>query len=139
VRYTRLYVDGTGCSHFDEVEIAFAASDFAPPAPPLDVSATIDAAGAQFVRFPAGWVGDWHPAPRRQLMVFLGGVIEAQTGDGEVRQFGAGSAVLVEDTTGRGHRSRVVGDEPVVAAVVRLAGDGWGGSPVRVNDDASAS
>ena len=31
-----------------------------------------------------------------------------------------GSAVLLEDTAGKGHRSRVIGDEDVLAIVVQL-------------------
>jgi hypothetical protein len=120
VKYTRIYEDAAGCSRFGEVEVAFGRVEFAPPAPPLDVSADMAAKGVGFVRFPPGWEGDWHPAPRRQLMVFVAGTIEAETGDGETRRFGVGDIVLVEDTTGRGHCSRVVGDDPVLAAVIRM-------------------
>jgi hypothetical protein len=49
------------------------------------------------------------------------GIVEAATTDGEVRRFGPGEAVLLEDTTGVGHRTRVVGDEPWFAMVVVLA------------------
>ena len=49
------------------------------------------------------------------------GSVEATTSDGEARTFGPGVAVLVEDTTGAGHRTRVMGDEPWVALVVVLA------------------
>ena len=40
--------------------------------------------------------------------------------DGERRRYVPGSAALVEDTTGTGHRSWVVGDTDVLAAVVQL-------------------
>jgi hypothetical protein len=43
--------------------------------------------------------------------------------DGEVRQFGPGSMVLFEDTTGKGHLSRVVGPTEAVAVVVQLPAD----------------
>jgi hypothetical protein len=43
-----------------------------------------------------------------------------QTSNGEVRRFGPGDVVLLEDTTGKGHRSRVVGDRDVLGAVVQL-------------------
>ena len=120
MKYVRICEDAEGYSRFDEVEVAFARGDFSPPGPPLDVSADMPADGAVLIRVPAGWERDWHPAPRRQLMVFLAGIIEVETSNGETRRFGAGSVVLVEDTTGHGHRSRVVGDEPVLAAVVRI-------------------
>ena len=49
------------------------------------------------------------------------GRVEATTTDGEARVFGPGVAVLLEDTNGTGHRTRVVGDEPWLALVVVLA------------------
>ncbi len=120
MKYVRIHEDRNGLSHFEDVEVAFDLVDFAPPAPPLNVSSVSPVTGMGFVTFPAGWKGDWHPAPRRQLFLFLAGEIEAETGDGETRRFGPGSAVMVEDTTGQGHRSWVVGDVPVVAAVVHM-------------------
>jgi hypothetical protein len=35
--------------------------------------------------------------------------MEITTGDGEIRLFGPGSIVLVDDTTGKGHNTRVPG------------------------------
>ena len=42
-------------------------------------------------------------------------------GDGTTRRFGPGDARLVEDTTGQGHTTRVVSDEPVVMGIIPLA------------------
>ncbi len=120
MKYVRIHEDQNGLSHFDEVEVRVNLVEFAPPAPPLNVSGVSPATGVGFVSFPVGWNGDWHPAPRRQLFLFLAGEIEAETGDGERRRFGPGSAVLVEDMSGAGHRSRVVGHGEVVAAVVHM-------------------
>ncbi len=120
MRYTRIFSDEYGESHFEEVEVELAARDFAPPAPPLYLSPMTPAAGVAFVRFPAGWVGDWHPTPRRQFFIFLAGELEGETSDGTRRRYGPGSVGLLEDTTGKGHRSRVVGDGEVLAAVVQL-------------------
>jgi hypothetical protein len=52
--------------------------------------------------------------------------MEVHVSDGEVRQFRAGSMVLHEDTTGKGHLSRVVGPTEAVAVVVQLPAD-WPG------------
>ncbi len=120
VKYIRYSADATGESHTEDIVVDLALQDFAPPAPPLHLSAMMPATGFAFVRFPVGWVGDWHPTPRRQMFVFLEGELEGETSDGERRRCRPGSAVLLEDTTGKGHRSRVVGDEEVLAAVVRL-------------------
>ena len=79
------------------------------------------AAQIVFTHLPVGTFIDWHPAPRRQYVIILSGQLEIGLGDGTVRRFGAGDARLVEDTTGRGHTTRVVGTEPVLTAVVPLA------------------
>ena len=40
----------------------------------------------------------------------LSGEMEVTTTDGAVRRFGPGSLWLVDDTTGRGHNTRVLAD-----------------------------
>jgi quercetin dioxygenase-like cupin family protein len=79
------------------------------------------AAHIVFSQLPVGTFIDWHPAPRRQYVIILAGQLEIGLGDGTVRRFGPGDARLVEDTTGRGHTTRVVGTEPVLTAVIPLA------------------
>ncbi len=79
------------------------------------------AAHIVFNQLSAGTFIDWHPAPRRQYVIILSGQLEIGLGDGSVRRFGPGDARLVEDTTGRGHTTRVVGTEPVLTAVIPLA------------------
>jgi quercetin dioxygenase-like cupin family protein len=73
-----------------------------------------------FFRTPSGWFGDWHPAPKRQFFCCLSGEIELIASDGEVRVFRSGDVFLLEDITGKGHRSRVLGRADFVAAVVQL-------------------
>lgn len=74
-----------------------------------------------FNQMPVGTFIDWHPAPRRQYVIILSGQLEIGLGDGTVRRFGPGDARLVEDITGTGHTTRVVGPEPVLTAVIPLA------------------
>ena len=120
MKYVRLYADEAGESHFEDRAAPLASVDFAPPAPPLDVSAPEAASRFLFLSAPAGWAGEWHPVPRRQWMLYLAGEIEVEASDGELRRFGPGSVTLVEDTTGTGHRSRVVGGTAALLAVVQL-------------------
>ena len=120
VKYVRVYADDDGESHMEDVGIAFTSVDFAPPAPPIDVSAFAPATAYGLLRSPPGWYGDWHPTPQRQVFFYLAGEVEAETSDGEVRRFGPDSVTLVEDTTGKGHHSRVVGMTDVLLAVVQL-------------------
>ncbi len=121
MKYARIYADSNGESHFEDVEIQLQEADFAPPAPPVNLSAFNPATVYGFVVFPADWDGDWHPAPRRQIFFILSGTGEIETSDGEVRQFGSGSIVLLEDTSGKGHCTRgAAGTGDVSTAVVQL-------------------
>ena len=116
--YTRLYSDDQGESHFEDVEINLTRTEYAPPAPPLGLSAFTTASQFGFMRAPAGWSSDWHPASGRNAFVVLSGEWEVRASDGETRRFGVGAVLLVEDTTGKGHTSRVVSDS--LAAMVQL-------------------
>jgi hypothetical protein len=119
--YVRVYSDAEGESHFEDAEFPFTLADFAPPAPPLSVSEAMAADTVAVISSAGGWHGDWHPAPRRQLMFMLAGELEVRVSDGEVRRFSAGDVFLVEDTFGKGHVSTVVGDVRCFAANVPLS------------------
>ncbi len=120
MKYVRLYADSEGVSHFEDVDVPNKSMNFAPPAPPADVSEPISAAQMLFVRLPLGWSGDWHPAPKRQFGILIEGELEVSAGDGEVRTFKAGDVRLLEDTFGKGHQTKVVGDRDVLTAIVQL-------------------
>ena len=120
MKYVRVYTDSDGESHFEDREAALTPEDFAPPAAPQNVSPFTPASQVGFLSVPPGWFGDWHPVPRRQYLFYLSGEIEVRVGDGEVRRLGPGSVLLAEDTTGKGHTTRVVSSEVVLAAVVQL-------------------
>jgi oxalate decarboxylase/phosphoglucose isomerase-like protein (cupin superfamily) len=120
MKYVRLYADSTGASHFADEELTFTLADFAPPAPPISVSNAIQSDGAVVISSPVGWQGDWHPAPQRQYVIWLEGQLQVEVSDGEVRTFGPGAVVLVEDTWGKGHISRVIGKVRGYAIVVPI-------------------
>jgi pimeloyl-ACP methyl ester carboxylesterase len=120
MKYIRVYADDEGESHFEDVEIELSSVDFAPPAPPLELSALTDVSKFGILRAPAGWAGDWHPAPKKQWIIYLSGEIEAEVSDGEIRRAGPGTITLAEDTWGKGHRSKVVSPEGAVAVVVQI-------------------
>jgi hypothetical protein len=118
--FSRCFADVDGVSHFEDLAIALTLRDFAPPARPFFVSPMSEASGIAFVRFPAGWEGDWHPTAHRQFFIFLEGEFEGEAGDGTRRNYRPGSGVLLEDTVGFGHRSWVVGSQDVLAVVVQV-------------------
>jgi hypothetical protein len=53
----------------------------------------------------------------------MAGVLEIEVSDGEVRVFRPGDMILVEDTSGRGHISRVPGEERGYALALPLSDD----------------
>ena len=120
MNYIRVYADPAGESHFEDVEVELSPVNFAPPAPPLDLSSFSPASQYAFCSFPAGWRGDWHRTPKRQFFFVLSGEATVQVSDGGVRHLGAGGVLLVEDTTGKGHLSWVMSKTDFLAVVVQL-------------------
>jgi hypothetical protein len=118
--YYRLVSDAAGESHFVALDMEMTTRHFAPPAPSFDVSALEPAVKVGFLRVPKGWVGEPHPTPIRMWVFFLSGEMEFEATDGEVRPGIPGKAFLLEDTTGKGHASRVVGNADAVLAVVQV-------------------
>ena len=95
-------------------------AEFAPPAPAMGVSSLEAAAGWRFLHLPPGWVGDWHPTPKRIWIFCIRGEMEFQASDEAVHLLRTGGAMLLEDTTGRGHRSRVTGEDEALLVAVQL-------------------
>ena len=120
LNYVRVYSDSVGESHFEDLEIDLNEIDFAPPAPSIFTSDLNSSTSYCFLSVLPGWTSDWHPAPKRQFVIYLSGIIEAEVSDGEIRQFGPGSITLVEDTVGKGHKSKAIGNDKIVAVVIQL-------------------
>jgi hypothetical protein len=120
MKYVRLYADSNGESHFEDVTVDLTLGDYSPPTPPISISPFVAATQVGFLSAPPGWIGEWHPVPRRHMFFYLIGEMEVEVSDGEVRRFRAGSVVLCEDTGGRGHTTRIVGSEDVITAAVHV-------------------
>jgi hypothetical protein len=118
----RVYSDEKGESHFSEMEIAMSGYSQLVPGHTIQMS-TPAAANIQFLTFPAGISNDWHPAPARQFVISLDRTFEIETSDGERRQVQPSSVIFVEDTWGKGHKTRSLGDHAGTVIFVRLAGD----------------
>jgi quercetin dioxygenase-like cupin family protein len=120
VTIVRLYADEAGVSHYAEDTVGLKATDYAPPAAPLEVSEPEAAKRFVFVGGPPGWEGDWHPSPYRQMVFVLSGCFAVGASDGETRSFGPGAALLLEDTVGKGHHTKVVSAEYGLTVMVHL-------------------
>jgi hypothetical protein len=106
MKIVRLYTGADNESHFEDVDVE------------LNVSGRVQASALQpthgivFRSAPANHLSDFHPVPKRQYVITLAGEVEIETGDGTIRRFGPGDVMLAEDTTGRGHITRVIGGQP---------------------------
>ncbi|MGD6809103.1 MAG: hypothetical protein ACQCN3_05325 [Candidatus Bathyarchaeia archaeon] len=121
MKYITLYLDDQNISHFKEENLDFKSTNFAPPAPPVGLSEYIATSQMVFFQIPQGWFGDWHPAPKKQYFCCLQGTIEIVAGDDEKRTFNAGDVFLLEDTQGKGHTTKVVGNKDFIASIIQTA------------------
>jgi quercetin dioxygenase-like cupin family protein len=106
MKIVRLYTGTDNESHFEDFEVELNLSG------QIEASALQPAQGVMFRSSPPSYRHDYHRVPRRQYVITLSGQVEIETGDGTVRRFGPGDVMLAEDTTWRGHITRVVGDQP---------------------------
>ena len=113
-RLVRLSTGPDGESHVEEHELPLEASgrDLATPWMP--------ASRVRFAESPPGSDLDWHDAPHRQLVITLSGTLEFVTRGGERFRLAPGDILLAEDTTGGGHRWRLVDDQPWRRVYVEL-------------------
>lgn len=98
---TRVYSDSNGDSHFEDIEIKL--KDAGNVGRLSDV---LPAKGVVFREVEPSYDWDFHTAPQKQYIVLLDGAIEIETSLGDKRTFKAGDVLLVEDTTGKGHKTR---------------------------------
>lgn len=98
---TRVFSDNNGDSHFETQEIPLKeAGEIGLLSDALPVKNLI------FREVIPSYDYDFHTAPQRQYIILLDGEIEIETSLGDKRTFGAGDILLVEDTTGKGHKTR---------------------------------
>ncbi len=112
---TRLYTGDDNESHFEDIEIALEnAGDIG------HLSKLVEATGLIFRKTDPDYDYDWHNAPRRQYIIMLDGAVDVEIGDGTIRRFSTGDILLVEDTTGQGHKSKAVNNQPRTSVFVTL-------------------
>lgn len=106
----RLYAGPDGVSSLEQVRIDLADGRSNPFASDR----------VQFAALAPHYETGWHNVPERTLVLTVGGSGEMETGDGQKIDLKPGTMVLIEDTTGDGHRSSN-GPEGRVALFVPLA------------------
>ena len=98
---TRVYSDSNGDTRFEDISI------------PLNdageigkLSAGIPVTSIIFREVEPAYDYTFHNAPQKQYLILIDGAIEIETTLGEKRSFQAGDVLLLEDTEGKGHRTR---------------------------------
>lgn len=105
ISITRVYSDKHGESHFEEIamtlkddgEIGF-------------LSEKIPVKELVFRTVKPDYDYDFHHAPQKQYILLLDGEIEIETSLGEKRTFKGGDILLMEDTEGKGHKTKNLQD-----------------------------
>jgi hypothetical protein len=120
MNFVRIYADSEGESHFEEVVLDTELRRSPVSTAQAELAAPIATGHAIFRRVVADHPDEPHLAPRRQFVVSLAGESEVEVSDGEVRRFGPGAVVLVEDLTGKGHTTRRVGETPRETLMIEL-------------------
>ena len=67
MKYTKIFADENGEPHFKDEEIQLESVEYAPPAPPLNLSSFNPATKYAIAVAPPGWFGDWRA---RTSMIF---------------------------------------------------------------------
>jgi len=113
----RIFSDAEGISHIADDQIQLIEPDAARS------THFTRAKSVAFRMLPVGMFRDWHPTPLRQFVIINSGTVEVGTADGQIRRTGPGSVTILEDTGGKGHTTRVIGDTPVIVAFIPLTTD----------------
>jgi len=78
----------------------------------IPLGAVQEATAIHFQESPAGSTRGWHTAPYVQYVITLSGTLEFTTRDGETFVLHPGEVLLAGNTTGTGHRWRLIDDQP---------------------------
>ena len=116
IRLVRLFTGDDGQSHFTVGDVPWATAGAINA-----ISAKEAVAEISFEETAAGSALDWHNAPCRQYVITLAGTLRFETRLGETFTLAPGDILLAEDTTGGGHRWRLVDASPWRRVYVALA------------------
>jgi mannose-6-phosphate isomerase-like protein (cupin superfamily) len=115
---TRLFTGADGQSHAEDTEVVWRTAKLRAE---LSESESVKVSGAQFLRWPRGFVWAGHPASKRQYVIIVSGRGEVEVAGRKRVQLAPGRILLAEDVTGKGHITRVGPDEDLVMLLVPIA------------------
>ncbi|MCB0718550.1 MAG: DUF861 domain-containing protein [Bacteroidetes bacterium] len=116
--FVRIVADAKGGSAFIDDEMRMFEMSQGPNIPPTAATGPIRSRAMTILCPPAGGEAGWHAAPRQLINIVLSGKVEVEVTSGEKREFGPGDVIQLEDTTGKGHVTRVLSDEGACFASV---------------------
>ena len=114
---TRLYTGPDDQSHAADAEVRWRTARLHPE---LKESESMKVTGAQFLRWPRGFVWEGHPASKRQYVIVISGRGEVDVVGGSKVQLVPGRVLLAEDITGKGHTTRIGPAEDLVMLLLPL-------------------
>lgn len=100
-KITRIYSDTKGETHFEDLNIPLNNKG--------DIGFLSEAQKANTIIFrkvTETYDYNFHTSPTKQYVVLLDGEIEIETSLGDKRTFTSGDILLLEDTTGKGHKTK---------------------------------
>ena len=100
-----VYSDAKGESHLEQITVASTAGEL-----PLT--------GLRAISYQPNKV-NWHNAPAPQFAINLTGYLQVELSDGMKHKIGPGDLVYLEDTSGKGHITRLL--SPVTALFIHTA------------------
>jgi len=111
----RLSPDGDGPALFEDVEVPYTRVH----AHGAETE-VLPAQAIAFVRTPGDFALDFHAASRRRLILVLDGRMEIEDGRGARRLFGRGDIIDICDTSGQGHKTRVLDGREMLTALIEI-------------------
>ena len=102
--YRHLYTDTNGVSHIREEKLDFQSMEGGLLLHQLDIHGP-----AMMLKLPVGTAEDWHNAPMKLYLVVMQGAVEVTSSDGMTQTLKVGDIILLDDLTGKGHKTRAVG------------------------------
>jgi hypothetical protein len=115
----RIYAGDDGESYFEDTT-----TDLIPSAVPGFQAASSElwpTKALQFRTVEVDFDSGLHTAGQRQFVINVSGTSEIEVSGGERRIMGPGSVMLVEDTTGRGHKAAKTNGQPLHMLIIHLA------------------
>jgi len=97
-----VFTDAKGETHLETIEVSAKAG-------------VLPLTGLQAITYQPNKV-NWHNAPSAQFAINLTGYLEVELSDGTKHKIGPGDLVFLEDTTGKGHVTRLL--TPVTALFI---------------------